>query len=240
MAIRYGNTQNPVILSRLELYFRTGDWNGLTDYMDKLSHRDFQCAGAMIGERILPKVADEVFWAAFHTLLSYHSKAFLVTMLKAVPLRKSEQGFSLHHEGFLKVADYLNRSGSDVDRNKFIGFILKTFDEEVDELEYLFTVLKVDSPRARLEYLLKGEGMACYYLLFKVMRQLEHEKALLVKCCVYLMKRGDSLSFNLASVSKIYFDLPQVKGTFSLQLSPYHLGRLEISFDSFKKVMLSI
>ena len=54
------------------------------------------------------------------------------------------------------------------------------------------------------------------------------------------MRKGDALSFNLASVAKVYFDLPQVKGTFSLKLDPYQLGRLEMSYASFRRVMQSI
>lgn len=238
MAYAYAN--NPVILSRLEVLFGTADWSGLTEYLGGLSNRDFRCAVSSIGERVMPVVADDVFWTAFRALLAYHSKAFLVTMLKAVPARKKNQGFTLFHGGFLAVAEYLNAGASEVDRAKFIGFMLKVFTEEVEEVEHLFSVLHVDHPRSRLDFLLKGGGLASYYLLFKAMRQLEHDKDLLARCCVYLMKKGDSLSFNLASVSKAYFDLPQVKGTFSLRLNPYQLGHIESSFASFRKVMLSI
>ena len=72
------------------------------------------------------------------------------------------------------------------------------------------------------------------------MRQLEHERDLLVRCCQCLMKKGDALSFNLASVAKLYFDLTPVKGTFSLHLAPYQLGCLDASFESFCRVMKSI
>ena len=229
-----------VMLSRLETFFAAEDWDGLTAWFGTLSHRDFRLAGSMTGERLLPAVSDDVFWSAFLALLSFHSKAFLVTMLKAVPLRKAGAGFTLFHGGFLAVADYLNREGSEVDRRKFVDFLLRVFTDEVGEAEHLFKALHVNDPRERMEFLLRGEGMACYYLLFGAMRQLEHDKSLLTRCCIYLMKKGDSLSFNLASVSKVYFDLPQVRGTFSLQLSPYQLGHLEASYASFKKVMCSI
>lgn len=51
------------------------------------------------------------------------------------------------------------------------------------------------------------------------------------------MKRGDALSFNLASVTKSYFDLPAVGGTFSLRLRPYELSLLEASYADFCAVM---
>jgi hypothetical protein len=51
------------------------------------------------------------------------------------------------------------------------------------------------------------------------------------------MKQGDGLSFNVASVFKIYFGLDSIRGTFSLQLAPYELSRLEQSYEAFAKVV---
>jgi hypothetical protein len=47
------------------------------------------------------------------------------------------------------------------------------------------------------------------------------------------MKRGDGLSFNLASLIKAYFGLDELKGTFSLRLKPYELARIESSYKAF-------
>ena len=164
-----------------------------------------------------------------------------LTMLKSVPLRRRQMGFSLCREdGYRRVAAYLNQCGTDIDRSKFISYMLGVFAEEVDELEFLLGSLHVDHPRERMHYLLRGEGLGCYYLLFKAMRQTEHDRDLLTGCCRFLMRKGDALSFNLASVAKVYFDLPQVKGSFSLKLDPYQLGRLEMSYASFRRVMQSI
>jgi hypothetical protein len=49
----------------------------------------------------------------------------------------------------------------------------------------------------------------------------------------FLMKRGDALSFNLASLMKEYFGLEEMKGTFSLRLKPFELARLETSYRAF-------
>ena len=53
----------------------------------------------------------------------------------------------------------------------------------------------------------------------------------------HLMKKEDSLAFNFVSLMKVYFDLPEIKGTFSLRLNPYEIGRAEASFDSFVKIL---
>ncbi len=231
---------NPLILARLESFFGSGDWEGLAVYLDGLSRREFRMACEILGGRIMPRVPDAVFWEAFRFLSARHSKAFLMTLLKSVPLRKRERGFSLRQDGYVAVAKFLNDAGTGLDRDKFVRFMVGIFGEDAEELSYLFGSLRMDAPRERARYLLRGGGMACYYLLFQCMRQLEHERDFLARCCLFLMKKGDSLSFNLASVAKLYFDLTQVKGTFSLRLAPYQLGCLDASFESFRRVMKSI
>ena len=236
-----GSRYNDAVMERrLAVFLKAMDWRGLTVCLDGLSNKDFRMAGIVLGERLLPEVEDSVFWAAFHALVSYQSKAFLVTALKAVPLRKQRGGFTLRHGGFLLLADYLNRGGTELDRSKFIRFMLGVFADEVEELEYLFRTLCVDDVKRQMEYLLQGDGVACAYLLFQTMRRTEHDKDLLARCCRLLMRKGDSLSFNLASLCKVYFDLPEVKGTFSLHLSPFQLGRLETSYENFRKVLQGI
>ena len=236
----YGKYYSPAILSRLDVLVGAEDWTALQAYLEGLSHRDFRMAGEAIGLRFMPVMRDEAFWSLFYSLLVYHSKAFLVTMLKSVPLRKASWGgFTLHHNGFIVVSNYLNTSGTEVDRAKFISFMLTVFDEQPDELSFLFERLHVDTPRARLEYLLRGTTTASSYLLFRTLRQLEHDRDLLVRCGQFLMRQGDSRSFNMASLIRAYFDLPQLEGTFSLRLAPYQLGRLE-AYETFRKVVCSI
>ena len=232
-----GKYYNRAMEARLGMFFEAMDWDGLAAYLGGLSHKDFRMAGDIIGERLLPQVEPPVFWGAFHALLAFHAKAFLGTMLKSARVRRQTVGFTLRDGGFLLVADFLNRQGTAVDRGKFIMAMLRMFGEDVAELEHLFQCLHVEDGQGRMDYLLQGDGMACAYLLFRAMRHVEHDHELLARCCRLLMKKGDRLSFNLASLAKVYFDLPQVKGTFSLRVSPYQLGRLESSYADFKKMM---
>lgn len=112
-----------------------------------------------------------------------------MTLLKSVPLRKQKSGFTLRQDGYVPVAKFLNDAGTELDRAKFIRFMVEIFGEDTEELSYLFGSLHVDMPRERVQYLLQGRGMACYYLLFQCMRQLEHERDFLVRCCQFLMKK---------------------------------------------------
>lgn len=229
---------NPDVVARLEERFEACDWAGLTEYLGRLSNKGFRQACEALSRRVMVECDDDVFWTAFQCLLTYNSKAFLITTLKAVPERKKRQGFSLHHSGYAAAADFLNEKGTETDRAKFVQFLVaNVFCEEPDELLALFQSLHIDSARQRMHFLIRGKGMGCYFVLFLTMRRLEHDKGLLSKCCNALMRKGDALSFNLACAAKQYFDLPEVRGTFSLRLAPYQLSRLETSYEDFSKVM---
>ena len=52
-----------------------------------------------------------------------------------------------------------------------------------------------------------------------------------------LMRRGDALGFNLASLLKAYYGLDALKGTFSLNIQPYQLARLSADYRAFCQAM---
>lgn len=72
-----------------------------------------------------------------------------------------------------------------------------------------------------------------HFLLLRALRYVEHDRALLIRTCYFLMKAGDALSFNMAALLRTYFALEEVRGTFSLSLKPYELARIEQSYDAF-------
>ena len=55
----------PVIRQRLESFFSSADWNGMTAYLNRLSHKDFRIAGQIIGTVCLPEVEEDAFWSIF-------------------------------------------------------------------------------------------------------------------------------------------------------------------------------
>ena len=82
--------------------------------------------------------------------------------------------------------------------------------------------------------------MVAAFVLLRALCYEEHDRDFLITTCRQVMKRGDNLSFNLASLLRTYFDLPEVKGTFSLALQPYELSRLDTDFDVFSRVMTKV
>ena len=174
-----------VVGAQLERLFNTEDWDELRIYLGRLSHKDFQTAGKIIGETLLPSVDENKFWAAFYCLIDFHPKAFLMTMLKAIPKRYNNKTFNLRHNGFIVVSNYLNTKNATIDKEKIIRFMLNVLDNP-DDIDYLFTRFKIDTPKDKLEYLLRGRTMAAYFVMFKTLREVEHDRSLLNRCAVFL------------------------------------------------------
>ena len=86
--------------------------------------------------------------------------------------------------------------------------------------------------------LLKASTTASYFLLFKQLKEMDAEPAYLRRIAVELIRKGDKCSFNFAAILQRYFDLGNLPGTFSLQMPPYELSRLDQSFDHFLKILL--
>lgn len=239
MTMRNKYAAGPVLQGHIAGFFARKELEGLPAYLDSLSHADFRRAGLLLEVQVLPSVPEEDFWHAFLILLQYHPKAMLVTMLKAAVGRMRRGKLSLEHPGFVRVANYLNENHLGMDKQKIIFHLLPVADNP-EKAQYLLKSLEVDDPRERIEHLLRHSSLPVAYLLFLEFRRLEHDKAFLMRCCRYLMKRGDALSFNLASAAKAYFDLHALSGTFSLRLRPYELSMLENSYAGFCSVMSRI
>lgn len=231
---------NPVLHQRLSALIQAADREALLFFLDSLSHSSFRTVGSILSAQILPGLSEDRYWALFYDLCRYNSKAFLITFLKAAPARLSAGGFRLDHPGFQQVCAYWNEHLCDIDKRKFFLNVFPLLTRQ-DQAEALIHALAFARAEDLLELLLRCDiTVLGGFVLFQTLRQLEHEKELLHRCCVFLMRRGDSLSFNLVSFFKSYFDLSDLKGTFSLRLSSYQLGYVERSFDAFANMLQSI
>lgn len=204
----------------------------LTDVLDSLSHSQFRTAVYMIGERYAPGLPADAFWRLFTTLVKWNPKAFLVVMLKAFSDRIGSGAASVSDEGFACLCGIMN----EVDRQKTIDFMLPFLTDD-EEVRHLFRCLGLQEAGRWIPYLIRVNTLPCAFVLFSSLRYIEHERDYLVRIAYYLMKRGDGLSFNLASLMKAYFGLDELKGTFSLQLKPFELARLETSYKAFCEKM---
>lgn len=231
---------NPVLCKRLVALIHAADRDALLSFLDSLSHSSFRAVGSILSDQILPELTENQYWNLFYDLCRYNSKAFLVTFLKAIPMRLSKEAFHLEHPGFHHLCVYWNRESCVIDKRKFFLYVFPLLTRQ-EQAELLVCELALIHPEDLLELLLRCESTPLVgFVLFQTLRRLEHERELLYRCCAFLMKRGDSFSFNLASFFKAYFDLSDLKGTFSLRIEPYQLGNIERSFDAFVRLLQSM
>lgn len=111
--------------------------------------------------------------------------------------------------------------------------------QTAEEINTLLDIFHIVSPQDRIVFLREVPRPLHFNLLFTCLRKTDnHETA--ADCCRFLMKQGDDLSYNMASLLKGYFDLKDMKGVFSLQLQPYEFGYLKTSFSAFENTIRKI
>lgn len=216
---------------RMRPLIMTENYKAILELLDSFSNSQFRTAVYMLGEKYALGQPADAFWRLFAVLLHEDSKAFLVVMLKALAQRMENGDLDIKDEGFQTLCHMMNN----LDRQKTIAFLLPYL-KDVEHVQYMFRSFAMEIYEW-IPYLIKVNTLPCAFVLFSSLRYIEHERDYLVRIAYYLMKRGDGLSFNLASLMKAYFGLEELKGTFSLQLKPFELARLETSYKAFCEKM---
>lgn len=212
--------------------------DALLSYLGGLSNAQFRDAGRMLGESILVGVPGETFWSVFRTLFFSNRKAYLGTLLKALVSRIKAKGrideASVWEQVGLWNGDFslVCANLTDTDCKKVLLALLPLM-ESPGDAERLFVQCGLREPSQRIPYLLQIRTLPCAFLLLKGLRYVEHDRALLIRTCHFLMKRGDECSFNVAALVRVSFGLDEVRGTFSLSLEPYQLARVEQNYEAF-------
>ena len=208
----------------------------LPPYLDGLSNAQFRKASDVLGETLLPRVNNNTFWQVFATLFQHNRRAYLGTLLKALNSRIKRTGTTsndlelagLWGSEFCMVCGDL----TETDTKKIVMSLLPLFTNPTD-VERLLVQCGLMEASSWIPFLLQVQNKPCAFLLLKALRYVEHDRALLIRTCHFLMKRGDEQSFNMASLLRLYFGLEEVRGIFSLSLKPYQLARIEQNYDAF-------
>lgn len=222
---------DPHLLRQLSQLLRRETPEGaLVEFLSGLSNARFRTAGYLLGEHIMTVISPADFWHFFLVLVQFHSKAFLVTLMKTLAVRLERGEVSLHDEGFAPLAEFLAKN--DEDCRKTIVTLLPHLNE-VEDIRLLFRSLGLRDQSLWIPYLMKCSTLPSYYLLFLSLRHVEHNEDFLRRTVYFLIKQGDSLSFNMASLLRSWFGFDDIGGVFSLQLPPYQLSRIEESYSEF-------
>lgn len=225
---------HPAVAQRLQSFVSLHDWTGLIPYLESLSNSQFRTAGYMLGEHYAPLMAENDLWEMTIALVERNAKAFLGTMLKAISQGLTEDRLHLHSNGakaFLSLV-----AQQPVDRQKALQALLPVVSKPED-VNWLFRRMAVDDGEPRLPYLLRINTLPAGYALFRSTKYVDHNRPLLLRLTYFLMKRGDALGFNLASLLRTTYGLDEVSGVFSLRIEPYQLARIENSYEAFCEAM---
>ena len=207
---------------------QSGDAEGLVRQLDAFSRSEQRTAGYMLGERLLCDCPTEIFWKMTEALVSYDSRAYLITLMKTFLGRMERGTASISDKPFVRLAASFN----DIERQKVTLLLLPAFGQP-EQVEQLFHIMGIAKGREQMVYLVRIDTLPCLFLLLCSLRYIEHDRKEVLQIARLLMKRGTGSSFNLASIIKVAFGLDELSGTFSLRLQPYQIARLEHSYEAF-------
>lgn len=230
---------NPVISNELKNFVQAKNWNDLILYLSKLSHSGFRTSCNIFSEEILTTLCSSDYWECFWAIVKTNTKAFLQTFLKAAVNNYKKGTLSVFDSNFQLFGKWVTEGNTIIDKKKVLQAFLPIL-KSTKEIEFLFATFYVEDIHQRISYLIREESLRCYYELFQCFRKIDYDPKSLTIYCHQLIEKGTNKSFNLVSIMKCYFDLPDVRGQFSLHLNSYELSRLDSSFEDFTKILCSI
>ncbi|MBP5629327.1 MAG: hypothetical protein J6X27_05745 [Bacteroidaceae bacterium] len=229
-----------VIYCKLQAFARVADWQGMLAYLQGLSNSAFRTASYVLAEHVLPPLEAENFWKCFHTVALTNTKAFLMTFLKAALQKYHAQTLDFQNSHFVDFARATMEESVSLDRQKTLKAILPVLRTPIEVQSVLDAFCGTGHER-KLNYLVfADESLACYYVTFCLLRQIDHTPDLQVKMLRQIIRRSTPLAYNFVSIMRAYFGLEQIRGNYSLSLQPYELSRIENGYDAFLQVMNKI
>lgn len=225
---------HPILHAQLLASIEHCDGQQLRSDLLQLSNADFRCASVILGEDLLPLFPDN-FWALFLAVVPTHPKAYLGTFLKAaVIISQRDHTFIASHMN--DVCTFIKHHASPIDVRKSMEALLPCLDTPKNVGEIL-SFASGSTENEKILWLLKAGTFPCSFVLLKQLEAIDAKADVVRQCCLALMKKGDTYSFNLACMLQTFFGLPQLPGTFSLKLQPYELARMSVSYEHFLKIL---
>lgn len=223
--------------SRLAAFIVARSAEELRDHLRSLRNAEHRAASVVLAEAATWKALnEEEFWQFFLVLTKDNAKAYLGTLLKAVVALHRRTPMAFDNEELRKFAQQV---ASDIDRRKTLDAILPLLSNtaEIERVLMLFD-LHNSEERIRAGFLFRTGTPSSYFLLFRILQRWEDDPTTLRRFAIELIRKGDKTSFNMACIVREYFNLEALPGTFSLNLPPYELSRLDTHFEAFSKILL--
>lgn len=223
--------------ARLDALITAGSATELCAYLRSLRNAEHRAASVVLAEATTWKSLSEAeFWQFFLALTQDNAKAYLGTMLKAVVALHRREPMRFRHKA---LEDFAQKVASDIDRRKTLDALLPLL-TTIADIERLFLLFNLPDSEDRLRagFLFRSGTPLCYFLLFRILQRWEDDTPSLRRFAIEIIRKGDKTSFNMACIVQEYFNLNALPGTFSLQLPPYELSRLDKNFETFSKILL--
>lgn len=222
---------NPVLQKNMYDLLSTPE--ALLQFVSHLTNKERRTAGYLLAEVLLPTLNGPWFWKMFHVFVSYDSKAYLGTFLKAIKVLYVGNALSFDNP---ELKSFATDSATVIDRQKFLTEVLPLL-HTPEEVKLLLEIFDVSAADTRLVYLYKSGTCPCYYCLFNLLKMHDGDMALLGKYCMLLLKKNDVLSKKMASLVNDYFGLNRDLPIGVKEVEPYKLSKLNETYDSFKYIL---
>ena len=151
---------DPVIFSKLQGCAHAQDWQGMTAYLDTLSHSAFRTASYVLAERVLPSMEAEIYWACFRHVALTDTKAFLMTFLKAALQKYAANGLDFSNHHFLDFAHGTASHQVSLDRQKTLMAVLPVLHSH-DEVQQMLTAFCRDDAEKKAREIVVSTIQRC-------------------------------------------------------------------------------
>ncbi len=218
----------------LKIIIEGKDWGRLSNYLDSLSHSEFRKAESFVREIILPELSNEDFWESLLHLIKYKKQAFLPCVV-AVKNLVEKNVLVVRCKEAAEVASYMKNNMPEASL-KLVSIAIPFLRTE-EQINDFFDVFGIENERNKISVLIKETSLLTYFVLFKTLKQVQDNQSLARQCCLFIMKKNDDMSYNMASLLREYFSLEGLRSQLSLHIAPYELSYAESSFDKFKNII---
>lgn len=202
----------------------------LLDLLGRLSSSERRMAGALLSAELLPTLTDEAFWPLFLAVVPTHSKAYLITFIKAWLIGYKRGLLTLNEEAVITYSTV----ATDIDRKKMASAILSSL-LTPEEVGTVVNNLLREDLQLCADLLIKAVTLPALYRLFLLLCQADTTELSIRRIALQLMNTNTPRAMRLAEIIQRYFALSPLPGRFSVTTETYRLSRLDLGYESFCK-----
>ncbi len=206
------------------------NWQQALAKLNSMSNMEFRRAERHIRTDILPSLRNDHFWDALFHLTEYRRQAFLSGILAIDHLAK-DNTLDLSCDGAQQLARLLLDKCPEA-AGKAVNMALPLLKTE-QQIDALLNTFAPNDEKAHIAALLRVESPLAYFTLFNTLRRIPEGKRLAMQCTQFIMKHGNDMAYNMASIMKAYYGLEELHGRFSLHIEPYELSLLDNGSEAF-------